>query len=539
MDDVDGNDATEHAPASSMPQVGSLASSVSDEQWQREYQAAYEQPASPQPLAVELQPGTLLGERYTIVRKLGQGGMGVVYEAMNANIEHIRYAIKTLLPNKPKADTEHFLQEAKRASRVRSPHVVRISDFGTDIASGLTYMVMDYVGSDLETYIRARGGTLPPAQAVDFTVQVCEALAAAHAEKVVHRDIKPLNCLLRVEDGREVVVVTDFGIARDIRVRAPEDDGTRTETLWTAIGTQGYVAPEVMLREARADHRVDIYGVGAMLFRMVIGRTPPLAPTVDELRESGVPASLRTVLATALARAPRDRYPTAKAFQTALREVLPQAAIPDRPHEPRPKRLARLVPALVLSVVLAGLTFAWWPRDPPLLVSIPPDEPSPPTPTTVTGPLVTLPDEPPEATADDRGTPSNGADAGNETGTADDPDPVASQGSGTKSKPPTFAQKKSAHESIVRDFCKTAAGVLRCTDKLELKAAGRYKDDKLMTTLSFTFSPNKRSPKLASSDPRLNLEIEEKFRRCVELRLQKLKFVATSDGGELSCSVAL
>ena len=515
--------------------------SPSDDALGREYQVAFPggPGAPPDDPPSELQPGSKLGERYTIVRKLGQGGMGVVYEAQNANVEHIRYAIKTLLPNSPKTDADHFLQEARRASKVRSKHIVRISDFGTDSGSGLTYMVMDFVGGDLEGYLRARGGTLSPHQAIEFCVQVCEALVAAHAEKVVHRDIKPHNCLIHVEAGQEVLVLADFGIAREFRTASSSDSGEQTNSVWTAIGTLGYIAPEVFLREGGADHRVDIYSVGAMLVRMLVGHAPPLAPTAAELTKLGIPDVLLPVLGTALARYPKDRYPSAKSLQSALREAQGSfAAAPVAPPQPPVSRRSLFL-TVALAAATATFVYVLWSRrtEPMRVANVPsvtvPEGPATPPespPTKVDEgpkrPPVTPPDTPPEK-APDPMKPVLPGPIETKTG------PVVTPAK--KPKWPKFAAVARDYEDRLREFCKQ--GIQTCASKLEIKKQDLYRGKgSYFGRLGFTFSADAGPPvAVQAENTDLILKDEKPFKDCVDRELRKLGFSPTSDGGEFSC----
>lgn len=532
--------------------------------------AAYREalPSAPTP-APELAKGTRLGERYEIIGTLGRGGMGVVYEACNTNVEHIRYAIKTLIPGRPQADAEHFIEEARRASKVRSPHIVKIFDFSTDTATGLTYMVMDYIGEDLDKYIRRHGNTLPAAKAVDFCIQVCDALAAAHAEKVVHRDIKPLNCLLRVDSGHETIVVTDFGIARDILgAAASAEGGTGQDSAWTTVGTPGYIAPEVWLREGRADHRVDIYSVGAMLFRILTGKVPPLAPRAEELQTSEIPAALQGVLRTALARAPRDRYSSARAMQSALREALP--ALQERALS-SPRRLSRPVLSSMLLVMLVILIIAFAAVLKSLLRG---DDPAPIA--IVTSDGVTVPavvDVPPggsaltmvpapgamapgsnDAVTDTTGVASPTGEVADQPIVAKDAPKKDASKRDTKAVPkkdtkppvllplPLFAATRADLAKSLAEFCRSPDGVQACVSKLELKKSDKYKADKLVTKLYFDFAPGAQLPSLRSKEPRLDLKTEAEFAACVESKLWtwgQSRLVATVDGGQVSCPVVL
>lgn len=514
---------------------------------------AYPRDAS-QPVDPDLPVGTRLGERYEIIGKLGQGGMGIVYAARNTNVEHIRYAIKTLLPGRPQADADHFLQEARRASKIRSPHVVQILDFGTDTATGLIYMVMEHLGEDLEKYTARRGGTLPPEQAIDFCAQVCEGIAAAHDGNVVHRDIKPLNCLLRVDGGRATVVVTDFGIARDIHgVLRAQDVASAPSSVWTAVGTPGYIAPEIWLRESRADQRVDVYGVGAMLFKLLTGRPPPLAPRIDELRQAGVPETLVPALSTALARDPNDRFPSMRALQAALLALQPAATAVPVAVAPAPARPARPIGLLVSAAVLgltalALLVVQLWRKaePPPVKQTVAPDTNPSRRPDTNK-----RAEKPPDSKPPDSGSPTSPPPEPETPKAAPDtadnvpptkPERVGDVTMTTKPKPlPTFSDRKTQLTADLKRFCADEGGVLACRSKLKLKREGKFSKDPLETKLSFEFAPGSSRATLESPDSRLDLSVETEFKRCVEAKLASPKWRpdATRDGGTIACPVAL
>jgi serine/threonine protein kinase len=230
-----------------------------------------------------MQIDDVIDRRYRIVRVIGRGGMGIVYEAEHVMASGLRFAIKTLLPPFLGDSLQRVLREAASIASIRHKNVIKVTDVGhTD--AGLPFLVMELVGTDLEEYTRARGGTLPASTAAEFCAQVCDALAAAHASKIVHRDIKPSNCLVYRDGDQDYVVVSDFGLAREL---SGENSASSD---WSVAGTKGYVAPEVYSGPGRPDHRVDIYSVGAMLFRLLVG-TPPDA-AVFSSRQSAVPPAL-------------------------------------------------------------------------------------------------------------------------------------------------------------------------------------------------------------------------------------------------------
>src|SRR5688572_771225 len=158
-----------------------------------------------------VQPGEVIAERYLVERVLGAGGMGVVVSALHRTLGE-RVAIKLLFEHaaaEPKV-IERFLREARAAARLRSEHVVRVSDVGT-LANGTPYLVMEFLdGNDVASEL-SRRGPLPIAEAVDYVLQACEALAEAHAAGIVHRDLKPANLFLAARPGgSRIVKIIDF-----------------------------------------------------------------------------------------------------------------------------------------------------------------------------------------------------------------------------------------------------------------------------------------------------------------------------------------
>jgi serine/threonine protein kinase len=217
--------------------------------------------------------GTLLGERYRVLRPIGEGGMGIVYEAEHVVIEK-RVALKVLRDDySERSDVvERFRQEARSASRIGHRNIVDVSDFG-ETPSGASYFVMEMLrGEDLAD-ILARDTALSPMRAVGIIHQCSKALAAAHAKGIVHRDLKPENIFLTERDGQpDFVKIVDFGVAKmsDLESLTP---GRRLTKTGMIFGTPEYMSPE-QAQGKPLDHRVDIYALGVMLYELITGKVP-------------------------------------------------------------------------------------------------------------------------------------------------------------------------------------------------------------------------------------------------------------------------
>ncbi len=219
--------------------------------------------------------GIVLAERYRVVSKLGEGGMGSVYLVEHTAINK-KLAIKVLSPEYAhKQDlVDRFLQEARAASMIDQENVVEITDFGAT-PTGSVFFAMEFLqGEDLAQTVKTQGA-LPWSRAQVMMLQICEALAAAHDAGIIHRDMKPENCF-RIRRGRreDFIKVLDFGIAK---VSTEEGEGKLTRT-GMIFGTPEYMAPE-QARGERGDHRVDIYAAGVILFELLTGRVPFSADT--------------------------------------------------------------------------------------------------------------------------------------------------------------------------------------------------------------------------------------------------------------------
>ena len=294
-----------------------------------EYMTAASASAATQQIATTqtgsaIRPGSTFAGRYDIKETLGAGGMGVVYRAFDRELQE-PVAIKTLRPEAlagGSAALERFKQEIRLARRIAHRNVVRTYDLGEQ--NGMYYLTMEYVeGTSLKQLIVSRG-KLPVAVTLTVGKQLCRALEVAHAEGVIHRDIKPQNIVV---DPSGFLKVMDFGIAR--LANPPEGKGL-TEA-GTSIGTPDYMSPE-QISGAELDPRSDLYAAGVVLFECLTGRVPFEAETTwalvaKHLEEeppdprklnSEVPPALAAVIVKAMAKNPADRYGTATEMHDAL-----------------------------------------------------------------------------------------------------------------------------------------------------------------------------------------------------------------------------
>ncbi|MGX6603184.1 serine/threonine-protein kinase [Micromonosporaceae bacterium Da 78-11] len=305
-----------------------------------------------------LQPGLRLGERYRLEVRLGAGGMGEVWRALDEVLDR-PVAVKAMLPGV--ADdpdfVRRFLAEAKAMARVRHSAVASIHDYGR--SHDLTYLVMEYVDGESLAQLLARTGRLGPDETMRLIAQAADGLQAVHDCGIVHRDIKPANLLIR-RDGS--LLITDFGIARTA-------DASRLTASGAILGTPSYLAPEQVLGQP-ATARSDVYSLGLTAYECLAGERPfvgdnPYAVALQRLqaapRTIGVPLSapVLTVVERALAVEPADRWTSARAVADAARAAatgtsrpIPAPAAPGR-RASRPRRA--LVLAALAILVLGGV----------------------------------------------------------------------------------------------------------------------------------------------------------------------------------------
>lgn len=270
---------------------------------------------------------------YRIVRSIGGRGLTTVYEAQALAGGDKRFAVKVLRNanfNQGALDVvqRRFVQEARIASRLHHPHICDVVDFG--IAGGLAYMVMEYLeGESLRETLR-RHGPLPWTRVLPMFLHICDALEAAHAQGVIHRDLRPSNCYrVKHATGDDFIKVVDFGLARIVDEDLPE--GLLAGGV--LLSTPEYMAPE-LIRGAKPDPRVDIYGVGVLLYELLTGSCPfksgkqttvlamqlldTAIPPRRAAPDANIPGVVERVILKALSKAPEDRYQNIMEMRVAL-----------------------------------------------------------------------------------------------------------------------------------------------------------------------------------------------------------------------------
>jgi len=265
--------------------------------------------------------------QYTLGEKVGEGGMGAVYRASHALMKR-EVAIK-LLPLERAGDAaiRRFEREVQLTSRLTSPNTIAIYDYGRT-ADGVFYYVMEFIdGYSLEDLVRSFG-PLPPGRTIRICAQICLALAEAHGIGLIHRDIKPANVALCERAGvHDVVKVLDFGLVKEL---GTEVGATATATL---TGTPLYLAPEAITSPDAVDARTDLYALGAVAYYLLTGTHVFGGTTIVEVCShhlsrapeppsarlgAPVPRDLEAIVLRCLAKAPADRYPSARSLHEAL-----------------------------------------------------------------------------------------------------------------------------------------------------------------------------------------------------------------------------
>ena len=302
--------------------------------------------------------GFEIGRRYRVVKLLGRGGMGAVYRCHDEELQR-EVALKIIRPETAgdAAVIERFKREIELSSRVTHKNVLRVYDLGE--ADGVRFLTMQLVeGEDLASLLR-RMGPLPVTRLFHIFRQICEGLAAAHEEGVVHRDLKPQNVLLDAEDH---VWLTDFGLAKCL-------GGSAMTQMGAVMGTPSYMSPE-QVRGQVVDKRSDIYSLGILFYEMATGRTPFAGGSMYEVMmrrlstpprpvtelNPGVPPYLRKILERCLEVDPRSRFQSVGEILADLDAAVFQTTVRYELH--RRRRLFSVL-GLALAVGLAVVGVSW------------------------------------------------------------------------------------------------------------------------------------------------------------------------------------
>ena len=210
--------------------------------------------------------GRVIADRYLVLARLGEGGMGRVYLAEHVKMNR-QCAIKVMNPSlvNDTESSQRFAREASNAARILHPNVAAVFDYGE--ADKIVYLVMEYVDGESLSAILQKEGALDPRRAIDFARQIADGLHAAHELGIVHRDLKPDNVIVtRNRSGKEIAKVVDFGIAKAVN-DSPQDALTKSGLV---IGTPEYMSPEQLLGDP-VDARTDVYALGCILFQSADG----------------------------------------------------------------------------------------------------------------------------------------------------------------------------------------------------------------------------------------------------------------------------
>ena len=344
--------------------------------------------------------GKVLGNRYKVIRRIGVGGFGAVFEAEDTKIGK-RVAVKVLARElvSDSAMLTRFRQEAEASTKVGHENIIDITDFDRT-SNGYYFLVMEYLeGTDLGSIIRA-GDRLAISRILGVMIQVARSLYAAHNKGIVHRDLKPGNIFLIDRAGTpDFVKVLDFGISKFMEL---DEESSRLTKTGQIIGTPLYMSPEQALGEEDLDHRVDVYSLGVIMYELITGQPPftavnylgiiaqhasdPPKPPSKVRPDLEIPPQVETIILKAMAKQPEERFSTMAEMEGALIHALatvdPAAAVTYAPDATPPsilttatgvsqRRLTSTKPVPVWAILvavlvaMAGVTYLVLNQDPP------------------------------------------------------------------------------------------------------------------------------------------------------------------------------
>jgi serine/threonine protein kinase len=314
-----------------------------------------------------LQPGDILENKYLILKQLGQGGMGAVFEGQHKDL-HMKVAIKVLLPiesDDPEM-TGRFKSEAQAAANIKHPNVIEVYDFGIT-PDDRPFFVMELLKGESLADLLDRHGPLEEHRIVEILDQILKGLNSAHKHNVIHRDLKPENVFLsQTDDNKTLIKLVDFGIAKIVsrkgnRFNSDEFDNSHEMRFSTergiVMGTPGYMAPEILTDQKPADARADIFAVGVILFEMLTGRRPftgdnPHKVMVDTATKpiplprainQSISEPMEQLCLIALAQNPDDRFSSCTEFM----DYLTSAAVGHIPKQGRRCRTITGLPSVI------------------------------------------------------------------------------------------------------------------------------------------------------------------------------------------------
>jgi serine/threonine-protein kinase len=285
-----------------------------------------------------VQCGDILEAKFRVERILGEGAMGIVVEATHLELEE-RVALKFLHEEaRARPDiASRFAREARAASKIKNDHVARVYDVGTH--NGTPFIVMEFLhGQDLEKMLAANG-PMDPTLAVEYVIQACEGLTAAHVQGIVHRDIKPGNLFVTEHSGMRDLKVLDFGISKaGVKKNTLEDVDLLTGDTTQIMGSPHYMSPEQIRSTRDVDSRADIWSLGVVLYELITGRPPfdggeitaLIAQVLHEPHRTvrsllpDVPTGLEEVIDHCLQKEPTKRYQSAAELAVALLAFAPK-----------------------------------------------------------------------------------------------------------------------------------------------------------------------------------------------------------------------